>query len=716
MIPGTLNRLQHEKSPYLLQHAENPVDWHPWGEEAFTRAKQEDKPVFLSVGYSTCHWCHVMAHESFEDEETAALLNEAFVCVKVDREERPDIDGIYMRVCQMMTGGGGWPLTVVMTPERRPFFAATYIPKESRWGRTGLIALIPQIGRQWRTERERIEAAADRVVSFLQNTVSGSERGEAPGEETLSDAFAELQGQFDAEFGGFGAAPKFPMPHQLLFLLRHGERTGGGEAIRMAEKTLRAMRRGGIFDQLGYGFHRYSTDRQWLVPHFEKMLYDQALCVLSCTEAFQAGGDGEHARTAREVLEYVLRDLHAPEGGFYAAEDADSEGEEGLFYLWGMDEIRRLLGPEKARFAAEIFGLEEGGNFTDPVTGNRTGRNILHLADSEEEAAAGHGISGEALRRRLEEVRLCLLAARAGRVRPRRDEKILADWNGLMIAALARAACVLNEPRYLDEARAAADFVRTGMQTPDGRLFHRWCGGEPAMAGNLDDYAFMIWGLIELYEAGFAARDLRMALELQRILADRFRDPEGGFFFTPDDGEKLLTRLKEGHDGAVPSGNAVTLMNLIRLGRMTGDSRLEEEAAALSRAFAESIRQLPSAHAQWLVALELLAAPSCEVVIAGRPEAMEVIAGRPEAMDTRGLIDVVRRRRHPRPVLLFRPEGETALEIAELAPFTREMGVIHGRAAAYVCSGFSCKRPVTDPEELAAILAAGGKDEDQQRR
>ena len=384
MIPGTLNRLQHEKSPYLLQHAENPVDWYPWGEEAFARAKQEDKPVFLSVGYSTCHWCHVMAHESFEDEEMASLLNEAFVCIKVDREERPDIDGIYMRVCQMMTGSGGWPLTVVMTPERRPFFAATYIPKESRWGKMGLVELIPQIGRLWRTERERIEEAADRD-RIRPDAASGSEQGETPGEETLSDAFAELRGQFDAEFGGFGDAPKFPMPHQLLFLLRHGERTGEDEAIRMAEKTLRAMRRGGIFDQLGYGFHRYSTDRQWLVPHFEKMLYDQALCALAVTEAFQAGGDGEHARTAREVLEYVLRDLQAPEGGFYAAEDADSEGEEGRFYLWGMEEIRRLLGPEEARFAAEIFGLEEEGNFTDPVTGKRTGLNILHLADSEED-------------------------------------------------------------------------------------------------------------------------------------------------------------------------------------------------------------------------------------------------------------------------------------------------------------------------------------------
>jgi len=694
MIPGALNRLRYEKSPYLLQHAANPVDWHPWGEEAFNRAKNEDKPVFLSVGYSTCHWCHVMAHESFEDDQTASLLNEVFVCIKVDREERPDIDGIYMRVCQMMTGGGGWPLTIVMTPERRPFFAATYIPKENRWGKMGMIELIPQIGRLWRTERDRIEEAAAETLSALRQPVS--EQGETPGAETLVHAFAELHGQFDAEFGGFGAAPKFPMPHQLLFLLRHGERTGEREAIRMAEKTLRAMRRGGIFDQLGYGFHRYSTDRQWLVPHFEKMLYDQALCVLAATEAFRAGGNGEHARTAREVLEYVLRDLHAPEGGFYAAEDADSEGEEGRFYLWGTDEIGRLLDPEEARFTAEIFGLAERGNFTDPVTGKRTGLNILHLADSEE-AAAGQGVTGEERRRRLEEVRLRLLAARAGRVRPRRDEKILTDWNGLMIAALARAACVLNEPRYLVAARAAADFVRMRMQTPDGRLLHRWCGGEPAMTGNLDDYAFMVWGAIELYDAGFAARDLRTALELQRILTDRFRDPERGFFFTPDDGEELITRLKESHDGAIPSGNAVTLMNLIRLGRMTGDPRLEEEAAALCRAFAESVRRLPSAHAQWLLALEMLAAPSCEVVIAGHPE----------ATDTRGLIEVVRRCRSPRPVLLLRSEGETEPEIVELAPFTREMRTIGGRAAAYVCRNFSCLRPVTDPQELVAILGQG---------
>ncbi len=697
MNSGALNRLQHEKSPYLLQHAANPVDWHPWGEEAFSRAKAEDKPVFLSVGYSTCHWCHVMAHESFEDEETASLLNGAFVCVKVDREERPDIDGVYMRVCQIMTGGGGWPLTIVMTPERRPFFAATYIPKESRWGRKGLVELIPRIVELWRTERERIEAEAAGTLSVLRQSVSGC--GETPGEELLSEAFGELRDQYDEEFGGFGDAPKFPMPHQLLFLLRYGQRSGEGEAVRMAERTLRAMRRGGIFDQLGYGLHRYSTDRKWLVPHFEKMLYDQALFALAATEAFRPGIGEEHGRTAREVMEYVLRDLRASDGGFYAAEDADSEGEEGRYYLWEMEEIRRILGPQDTRFAMEMFGLRDGGNFIDPVTGKRAGSNILSIASGGEgDVCAGTLISAGEKTRQLEEVRRRLLAARNARIRPMRDEKVLADWNGLMIAALARASWVLGEPSYYAAARAAADFVLSRMKTPEGRLLHRWCGGEAAVTGNLDDYAFMICGLIELYEAGFDAADLRNAIGFQRILSDRFGDPEGGFFFTPDDGEELPIRLKESHDGAVPSGNAVTLMNLIRMGRMTGDSHFEQEGVRLLSAFAESIRRLPSAHAQWLVALEMLASPSCEVVIAGRPE----------AADTLELISVARRCRRPQAVLLLRPDTEKMPEIAKVVPFTREMRAIDGRAAAYVCRNFSCRRPVTAPEDLAAILAGEG--------
>jgi uncharacterized protein YyaL (SSP411 family) len=712
-----MNRLRHEKSPYLLQHADNPVDWYPWGEEAFLRAEMEDRPVFLSIGYSTCHWCHVMAHESFEDGPTAQLLNDAFVCVKVDREERPDIDGVYMRACQMMTGSGGWPLTIVMTPRKRPFFAATYIPRKSWWGREGLVDLVPRLVRLWRTERERIESGAGELLSLLRGGaggegeeggaagegpsggVSGPAPGEAAGPELLSTAFQEFRGQFDGQYAGFGVAPKFPMPHQLLFLARHGQRTGRAEATLMAAKTLRAMRRGGIFDQLGFGFHRYSTDRQWLIPHFEKMLYDQALCVLAALELFRATADGEHARIAREALEYVLRDLRSPEGAFYAAEDADSEGEEGRFYLWDLREVRRLLADEAA-FAAEQFGLTAEGNFVDPLKGKATGLNILFLEAGPGLAPAEGRGNGAATERtwRLEEVRRSLLAARDGRVRPRRDEKILADWNGLMIAALARAAWVLGDPAYLAAAREAADFVLFRMRTPEGRLLHRWCSGEAAVTGNLDDYAFTIWGLIELYAAGFDPRDLRTALALQRVLRERFRDPAGGFFFTPDDAEELPARLKESHDGAIPSGNAVTFTNLIRLGRMTGDPALEEEATALAHAFAAPVRRLPSAHAQWLLGWEMLTAPSCEVVIAGDPE----------AADTRALIEAVRRNRGQEPILLLRPPGEGD-GIAAMAPFTRAMAPLDGRAAAHVCRNFACLKPVTGPEELERLLAGTGK-------
>ncbi|MHB8907727.1 MAG: thioredoxin domain-containing protein [Syntrophales bacterium] len=693
MNPQPANRLRLEKSPYLLQHADNPVDWYPWGEEAFGLAQKKDKPIFLSVGYSTCHWCHVMAHESFEDETVAALLNDAFVCVKVDREERPDIDAIYMSVCQMMTGSGGWPLTIVMTPDRRPFFAATYIPKEGRWGRPGLVELIPRLRSVWETRRGEVEKAAAETVSLLNRPRTGG--GDLAVEELLSRAVLELGGRYDEAYGGFGDAPKFPMPHQIIFLLRYWRRTGEEDALRMAADTLSAMRRGGMYDQLGHGFHRYSTDRQWLVPHFEKMLYDQALLAIAYAEAYQATGDPAHGRTVREVLDYCLRDLRAPEGGFTAAEDADSEGEEGRFYLWRMDELRRLLDPEEMRLAAAAFALAEEGNFIDPVTGEQAGANILHAAAPAAAIAAGLGITEARFLERLEAIRLKLLVVREGRARPGRDDKILADWNGLMIAALARAARILNEPRYLEAARKAAVFIRARMKTIEGRLLHRFCKGEAAVTANLDDYAFLIWGLTELYEAGFAAGDLQEALALQGVVDAHFRDADGGYFSTPDDGETLLFRPREGHDGAVPSGNAVTLMNLIRLGRMTGEHRREAEAAALGRAFAGPLSQIPSAHTQWMIGLELQTAPSREVVIAGRPG----------GEDTAALLAVLRHQYLPGLTLLMRPVEEEVPAIAAIAPFTKEMRAVGGRAAAYVCAGFSCRRPVTDPRALAALLA-----------
>ena len=697
MIPRPPNRLQYEKSPYLLQHADNPVDWYPWGEEAFARARGEDKPVFLSIGYSTCHWCHVMAHESFVDEPVAALLNAAFVCIKVDREERPDIDGIYMRICQLMTGSGGWPLTIVMTPDKRPFFAATYIPKEDRYGRQGLVALIPRLSEAWRTRRDAVEKAAVEATALLGR--ASEEAVLLDPERTTSQAWEELEAAYDETEGGFGAAPKFPLPHQFIFLIRHGWRTGKTEPVRMATETLAALRRGGICDQLGFGFHRYSTDRQWLVPHFEKMLYDQALLTLAYLEAFQATGEEGFARCAREILDYCLADLQAPEGGFYAGEDADSEGEEGRFYLWRLAEVLDILGPAEARFAAAVFGLTEEGNFVDPAVGRRTGDNVLHLSDEPGRNAAGLGMDEAGFRQRMETVRLRLLAARTKRIRPQRDDKIMTDWNGLIMAALARAARVLGDPRYLAAARAARACILTRLKTPEGRLLHRLCKGEAAMAATLDDYAFLIWGLIECHEAGFAASDLREALGFQAVLDRRFAAPDGGYFVTADDGEELLVRLKESHDGAIPSGNAVTLLNLIRLGRLTGEPRREEEAAELARAFGGSLERMPSAHCQWMVGLEMLATPSCEVVIAGREEE----AG------AAGLLAVLGRHYLPSLTLLLRPTGEAAPEIAALAPFTREMGMIDGRAAAYVCRDFSCRQPVTEPQALAALLVAEDK-------
>ncbi len=691
----TLNHLQHEKSPYLLQHADNPVDWHPWGEEAFARAKEEDKPLFLSIGYSTCHWCHVMAHESFEDERVAVLLNAAFVSIKVDREERPDVDGIYMRICQLMTGSGGWPLTIVMTPDQRPFFAATYLPKEDRYGRRGLVTLLPLLEDLWRTRRAEVETAAAEMTTALLEKGAG-ETGRLDPEQVTAQAREELKAAYDEGAGGFGAAPKFPMPHQLIFLIRHGWRTFAPEPIRLATQTLTALRRGGICDQLGFGFHRYSTDRQWLVPHFEKMLYDQALLTLATLEAFQATADPAFARSSREILSYVLSDLQATEGGFYAAEDADSEGEEGRFYLWRLPEVREILGPEEARFAAAVFGMTEAGNFIDPARGERTGANVLHLSAVPERNATGFGMDEGAFEQRLEAIRLRLLAARAKRVRPQRDDKILTDWNGLIIAALARAARVLGEPRYLAAARTALSCILTRLKTPEGRLLHRLCKGEAALAATLDDYAFLIWGLIECYEAGFAVSDLKTALALQEVLDRRFRDPAGGYFATADDGEPLLARLKESHDGAVPSGNAVTMMNLLRLGRLTGEARREEGAAALAHAFGGRLSRMPAAHCQWMAGLESLAAPSCEVVIAGRPG----------GEDTAGLLAALGRHYLPTLTLLLRPEGEEGPEIVALAPFTREMEAIDGRAAAYVCRGFSCLPPVTDPGALETLLAA----------
>jgi hypothetical protein len=692
------NRLAFEKSPYLLQHADNPVDWRPWGEEAFRKAKAEDRPVFLSIGYSTCHWCHVMARESFEDEEVARLLNSTFVCIKVDREERPDLDAIYMEVCQMMTGGGGWPLNVILTPEKKPFFAATYIPKESRGGRIGMLDLVPRIGLLWRNERNEILNSAEEITSTLSKPPS-----EIPGmrldESAMKSAYQSLVARFDPANGGFGGAPKFPSPTAFLFLLRYWRRTGDEGGATMTEISLNAMRGGGIFDQVGYGFHRYSTDAGWLLPHFEKMLYDQATISLACLEAQQATGDARYGRIASEIFDYVLREMRAPEGGFYAAENADSEGEEGKFYLWTTEEIRAVLDDAEADLVAKLFDVRDEGNYREEATGRLTGKNVLHLKRPLEDCAREMGIAESELRERVEIARKRLFSAREKRVRPERDDKVLADWNGLLIAALAKGAQVLGEKKLEIAASRAADFVLEKMGDGEGRLLHRYREGSAGILGNLDDYAFFIWGLIELYEAGFDTKYLRAALELARDMVERFEDEEnGGFYFTPEDGEELILRKKDGHDGALPSGNAVAILDLLRLSRMTGNRELEEIASKASDSFAARARGVPAAHLHLLSALDFALGPTSEVVIAGP-------AGSPE---TKKMLGALRAKFLPRSVILLRPPGQE--DIAAIAEFTEEMVMVDGKATAYVCSGKVCQRPTTDPEEMLERLdsAAGG--------
>ena len=683
------NHLKNEKSPYLLQHAQNPVDWHPWGDEAFTRARLEDKPIFLSIGYSTCHWCHVMERESFEDEDVARMLNETFVNVKVDREERPDIDAVYMEVCKLLTQSGGWPLTIMMTPDRKPFFAATYLPPRSKYGRAGLTDIVGRVGVLWRTRRAELLSSAEEIVNALQKPSAGSARD--AGEEELHRAYRLFSMSFDAAFGGFGQAPKFPSPHQLFFLLRYWKRTGEAQALRMAEWTVRNMRRGGIFDQIGFGFHRYSTDERWIVPHFEKMLYDQALMALACAELYQATGSGEYAAAARETAAYVLRDLTDAGGGFYCAEDADSEAVEGKFYLWTEKEIRAVLDAEEADFFLTHYRHASDRS----VPGMREipeGHFIAHAKPLTAEPGPGQTAFWPVL---TEAIREKLFAVREKRVRPHRDDKILTDWNGLMIAALARLAQVLKEPAYAAAAVRAMDFILRSLRTPDGRLLHRFRGGHSAFAANLDDYAFIIWALLELYEATFDPAYLTRALELHSHLRGFFRDEkDGGFFFTPKDAEPLPVRPKELYDGAIPSGNSVAFLNTLRLSRITGDDALEKEAREIAGAFGGPAGASPTAFAHFLCGLDFAVGPASEVILAGKEG----------APDAQALLGALRRSFTPNKVVIFRPEDTGGADIEAISPRVRSRVCIGGRATAYVCSGFACRLPATDPEQMMALL------------
>lgn len=690
------NKLVFEKSPYLLQHAYNPVDWYPWGEEAFERAKKEDKPIFLSIGYSTCHWCHVMEKESFEDPEIAGLMNDIFVSIKVDREERPDIDDVYMTVSQMMTGSGGWPLTIIMMPNKKPFFAGTYIPKDNRFGLIGMKELIPRIKELWEQRRNEVENSAEQVTTAIKDA-SREKPGEELGEDILHRCYENLYEIFDNQNGGFGHGRKFPTPHNLTFLLRYWRRTGDGWALRMVEKTLRAMRLGGVYDHVGFGFHRYSVDNKWLVPHFEKMLYDQAMLVMAYTEAYQVTGKEEYAQTAQEILTYVLRDMTAPEGGFYSAEDADSEGEEGKFYLWTEEEIRQILSKEAADTIIKVYNIYREGNFEEEASRKKTGKNIFHLKKSLDEISSDLKTTLEGIQEILENARQKLFLAREKRVHPHKDDKILTDWNGLMIAALAKAAQVFGKTEYLDAAVRSADFILKKMRDPEGRLYHRYRDGEAAIQGFLDDYAFFIYGLVELYEASFGVKYLQDAINLTEGMIEHFWDEEnGGFYFTADDSENVLVRKKEIYDGAYPSGNSIAVLTLLRLGRMTAKPEYEGKADKIIRTFSRTVSRNPMGYTQLMSALDFAIGPSYEVVIAGNTQ----------ADDTKAMLKALRERFIPNKVVLFIPSEVESPEITSLADFTKYQESIQGRATSYVCQNYACKFPTTDIDKMLEFLNA----------
>jgi uncharacterized protein YyaL (SSP411 family) len=675
------NRLINETSPYLLQHAHNPVDWYPWGEEALQRARAENKPILLSIGYSACHWCHVMERESFEDPEIARLMNDNFVNIKVDREERPDLDTIYMEAVQAMSGQGGWPMTVFVTPDGVPFYGGTYFPPSDRLGMPGFRRVLTSVAEAYRRAPDEIRRSAEQLRSRMGRSLMGHEAG-ALDERVAAAAYQGLAASFDARHGGFGGAPKFPQPMNLEFLLCYYKRTGEPHALEMARVTLDHMRRGGIYDQLGGGFHRYSTDDVWLVPHFEKMLYDNALLARVYLEAYQVTGDEEYRQVVEETLGYVLREMTGPEGGFYSAQDADSEGEEGKFFIWTPREIAEVLGPGDAPLVVAYYGVTEQGNFE--------GRNILHLARPAEEVAQAHGVSPEKVRAAVERARRLLFAARERRVKPGRDEKVLTAWNGLMLRAFAEAARVLGRADYRATAEKNAAFLLATLRR-DGRLLRTYKDGRARLNGYVEDYAALADGLLALYEVTFEPRWFAEARTLaEEMLRHFWDDAEGGFFNTSDDHEQLISRPKDLFDNAVPAGNSMAVDVLLRLGALTGEGRYAERAERTLQALSGVIPRAPGAFGRLLAALEFLLATPTEVAIAGDPD----------APDTQALLAVVNGAYLPSVVTAVTRPGAMEAGVALL----EGRAMVDGRAAAYVCHHFACRRPVTTPQDLAREL------------
>ncbi|MBF0102484.1 MAG: thioredoxin domain-containing protein [Desulfobacterales bacterium] len=678
------NDLIHEKSPYLLQHAYNPVYWYPWGSKAFDIAKAQNKPIFLSIGYATCHWCHVMEKESFEDHEASAYLNDTFICIKVDREERPDIDAVYMAVCHMFMGSGGWPLTIFMTPDKQPFFAGIYIPKRTYSNRIGIIDLCIRVKELWLNQRQSILESASGISDELKKAFAFSSQSQTLDSLVLERAYSQIQDQFDEQFGGFGSSPKFPTPHRLVFLLRYYQRTGKNMALHMVKKTLTAMRLGGIWDHVGFGFHRYTTNRQWLLPHFEKMLYDQALIAIACIEAYCITQDRFFETTVTEIFEYILRDMTSPEGAFFSAEDADSEGEEGKYYVWTLDEFRQLINVTDSQSCLweSLFNLKAEGNFQDEATQHMTGANILHLSTDLDEWAKQTGINPAELYQQWDTIRNILFEYQQKRVHPIKDDKILTDWNGIMIAAFAYAARIFNKPEWLTIAKRAAHFILTNLYDDQKKImFHRFRQGEPAISGNANDYAFLTWGLLELYRSCFDITYLKLAMQFQQTLLNRFWDQTHGGFFLTEASTELPVRPKEIYDGAIPSANSVAFTNFFFLARLTGNAEFEIKLNELANAFSGTIQPNPEYYTHFLLGIDALLSDTQEIVVVGNPD----------SIDTKTKIASIYETYAPYQSVLLKTPQNTAL-LSEIAPFTTSMDSIEGKCTVYTCSKGACQR------------------------
>ncbi|PRR80084.1 Glycosyl Hydrolase Family 88 [Clostridium liquoris] len=674
---STLNRLINEKSPYLLQHAYNPVDWFPWGGEAFNKAKAEDKPIFLSIGYSTCHWCHIMEKESFEDEEVGEKLKEGFISIKVDREERPDVDSIYMTFCQATTGSGGWPLTIIMTPDKKPFFAGTYFPKKSHFGRPGLLNILDAVQKEWRDNREKLINSSERLMKDI-NSYIVVDKSEELKEDVIKRAYENLKEVYDPVYGGFYTQPKFPTPHKLMFLLRFYEVYKNKKALEIVENTLKQMYKGGIFDHIGFGFSRYSTDKKWLVPHFEKMLYDNALLALVYAEAYQVTKDNFYKEVGEKILNYILRNMTSPQGGFYSAEDADSEGEEGKFYLWDLEEINKVLGEEQCKIFSSVYGISKNGNFE--------GRNIPNLIEKNLED------TDEDLIKKLDSCRDKLFNYREKRIHPFKDDKILTSWNALAIVAFAYAGRVFNNEKYVNAGEKASEFILNNLLREDGRLLARYREDEGAHLAYLDDYAFLIWALIGLYEATFNVKYLDKAIYFNKEMIRLFWDEtSAGFFLYGKDGEQLIYKPKESYDSAIPSGNSVAVYNMLRLSRITGDTELGEMASKTFDNFGGNVKNNLESHSFFLTAF----------IYSVKENKQIVIAGELEDNITREMIKEINNRFLPFTMVLLNNHGSN---LNKFIPFIEHERKIKDKTTAYICENFSCHKPVDNIMDFLQLL------------